>query len=99
MSARIERTERAAVPFLARVSTLLRERHAMTSWNKAADTVATAPIIAARIVSERPMQILVISVESGRGRCDEPPARGVSFAGLLPLLNRRLCRLQAARLY
>jgi len=32
--------ERAVVPFLARVSTLLRERQAMTSWNNAADTVA-----------------------------------------------------------
>src|ERR1044072_6374682 len=58
MSARMERMERAVVPFLARVSTLLRERQAMTSWNNAADTVAIAPIIAAIIVSERPMQIL-----------------------------------------
>ena len=46
------------MPFLGRVSTLLRERQAMTSWNTAADTVAIAPIIAARIVSESPMQIL-----------------------------------------
>src|SRR4026207_2401327 len=54
----IETTERSAVPFLGRVSTLLRERQAITSWNNAADTVAIAPIIAARIVSESPMQIL-----------------------------------------
>jgi hypothetical protein len=37
---------------------LLRERQAMTSWNNAADTVAIAPIIAARIVSERPIRFL-----------------------------------------
>jgi hypothetical protein len=33
----------------------------MTNWNNAADTVAIAPIIAARIVSESPMQILWLS--------------------------------------
>ncbi|MGH8235954.1 MAG: hypothetical protein ACREXP_02895 [Steroidobacteraceae bacterium] len=50
--------DRIVVPFLDRESTLLRERQAMTSWKIAADTVAIAPIIAARIVSESPMQVL-----------------------------------------
>jgi hypothetical protein len=53
----MERRERAVVPFLGRESTL-RDRQAMNSWNNAPDTVATAPIIAARIVSESPMQFL-----------------------------------------
>jgi hypothetical protein len=43
---------------LGRLSTLLRYRHAMKSWNNAPDTVAIAPIIAARIVSESPMWVL-----------------------------------------
>src|SRR5215208_4218267 len=51
--------ERIVDPFFDRVSTLLRERQAITSWNIAADTVAIAPIIAARIVSESPMQVLL----------------------------------------
>ena len=66
-------TERSVVPFFAReLSTLLRERHAMTSWNNAADTVAIAPIIAARIVSESPMQVL--SLSAAGGLCPVPAA-------------------------